>query len=56
MVREVEQRSAAAIGEPVTLSIWARADVQVTSERYAPLGEARAADDVAPLMPSGTSP
>lgn len=38
-IRAVEERVAAKIGVPVTLSVWARAEVQVNAERYAPLGE-----------------
>ncbi|MGH7789788.1 MAG: DUF389 domain-containing protein [Candidatus Binatia bacterium] len=38
-VRAVEARSATALGEPVALSVWARAEIQVTAERYEPRGE-----------------
>ena len=55
-VHEVELRSGAALGEPVTLSVWARAEMRVTGERYAPLGEARGEDEVAPLVPPGPAP
>ena len=43
-VRRVEDRSGAAMGEPVQLSVWARAEVQVTGDRYEPLGVGRTAD------------
>ena len=38
-VRAVEERAAGAVGAPVRLSVWARAEVQVNAERYAPLGD-----------------
>lgn len=39
-VKRIEERSAKAAGEPLQLSLWARAEVQVTGERYEPLGAA----------------
>jgi hypothetical protein len=38
-VRQVEERSAQAVGAPVTLSVWARAEIRGTAERYAPVAE-----------------
>jgi len=38
-VRVVEERASAAVGAPVRLSVWARAEAQVDAERYAPLGD-----------------
>lgn len=38
-VRAVEARAADEVGSPVHLSLWARAEVQVDAERYAPLGD-----------------
>jgi uncharacterized hydrophobic protein (TIGR00271 family) len=38
-VRAVEERAAAAVSAAVRLSVWARAEAQVTAERYAPLSD-----------------
>ncbi|MFN8643198.1 MAG: hypothetical protein U0802_16635 [Candidatus Binatia bacterium] len=50
-VRAVETRSAAALGEPVQLTVWARTELQVTDERYAPVGDARSAAAAADAAP-----
>jgi len=41
-VRVIEERSAKAAGAPVKLSVWARVELQVTGDRYEPLGDRRA--------------
>ncbi len=38
-VRDIEQRSAKELGQPVRLSVWARTELKVTDERYEPLGD-----------------
>ena len=38
-VRVIEQRIAQSLGEPVTLSVWARTELKVTGEGYMPIGE-----------------
>jgi uncharacterized hydrophobic protein (TIGR00271 family) len=38
-IRAVEERVSAQVGAPVQLSAWARAEVQVNAERYAPLAD-----------------
>lgn len=38
-IRMVEERVSAKVGLPVELSVWARAEVQVNAQRYAPLGD-----------------
>jgi hypothetical protein len=38
-VAAIEQGAAKSIGEPVHLSLWARAELQVTADRYAPVGD-----------------
>ena len=38
-IRTVEESASRRVGAPVKLSVWARAEVQVNAERYAPLGE-----------------
>ena len=46
-VRAVEARSAKALGVPVHLTVWARAELQVTAQRYEVLGQ-RAASSPEP--------
>jgi uncharacterized hydrophobic protein (TIGR00271 family) len=55
-VRVVEERSAGALGEPVKLSVWARTELQVTDERYEPLGGGRAGGETETAAPGGRSP
>ena len=38
-VKEIEAQSTRTLGEPVALSVWARAELQVTGDGYAPLGD-----------------
>jgi uncharacterized hydrophobic protein (TIGR00271 family) len=38
-VRSAETRSAAALGAPVALTVWSRAELQVTGQRYEILGQ-----------------
>lgn len=38
-VRALEEQAARSAGAPVRISVWARAEAQVTAERYAPLGD-----------------
>lgn len=38
-IRAVEEGASKQVGAPVHLSVWARAEVQVNAERYAPLGD-----------------
>ena len=55
-VRGIEERSAAAVGEPLTLSVWARVELQVTDERYEPLGDSRGTADSVTVVPGGAPP
>jgi hypothetical protein len=52
-VRSVEVRSAKAVGAPVALIIWARAELQVTGQRYEILGQK--ADSAPEPAPRGGS-
>ncbi|MBY0279204.1 DUF389 domain-containing protein [Candidatus Binatia bacterium] len=38
-IRAIDERVSAQVGERVELSVWARAEVQVDAQRYAPLGD-----------------
>lgn len=38
-VAAIEQSATKSVGEPVHLSLWARAELQVTADRYAPIGD-----------------
>jgi hypothetical protein len=38
-VKGIEESSSRSIGEPVRLAVWARAELQVTADGYAPLGD-----------------
>ena len=40
-VRGIEERSGKALGEKVKLTVWARAELQVTDDSFAPLGGRR---------------
>jgi uncharacterized hydrophobic protein (TIGR00271 family) len=55
-VRDVEERSAKVIGEPVDLAVRARTDVLVTRGRYRAVGDAQSPEDGEPPVPSARSP
>lgn len=56
-VRDAQQRAAAAVGEPVDLSVLARPEVLVTAKGYEPIGDVRpAANGTADATPPARLP